>query len=164
MTNLKLVVLLLVFILTGSQPGFTQPGKSTVIRQAAKFDPARDAAQDIQSAIQEARRTHRRILLDVGGEWCVWCRRTDSFFAENPALQELRDKNFIWVKINFSEENKNEKVLSKYPKVAGYPHLFVLDEHGKLLHSQNTGDLESGKSYDLAKYSAFLQTWAPRRK
>ena len=44
---------------------------------------------------------------------------------------------------------------------AGYPHLFVLDANGKLLHSQNTGELEAGKSYDKGRFLAFVKRFAP---
>ena len=32
---------------------------------------------------------------------------------------------------------------------------------GRLLHSQFTGDLETGKGYDRARFFAFLKEWAP---
>jgi hypothetical protein len=61
----------------------------------------------------------------------------------------------------WSPENQNEEVLSKYPKIPGYPHLFVLDKNGKLIHSQDTSELEDGrKSYNLEKFTAFLKEWA----
>src|SRR4029077_7813639 len=120
----------------------------------------RDPAKDIQDAIAEAGRTGKRILLEVGGEWCSWCHIMDRYFEENPKLMELRDKNFVTVKINFSPENENKTLLSRYPPISGYPHIFVLDTNGKLLHSQDTGKLESGKSYDLAKFVSFLKKWA----
>ncbi|MGE5810097.1 MAG: thiol-disulfide isomerase, partial [Ignavibacteria bacterium] len=63
-------------------------------------------------------------------------------------------------KINYSKENENKKFLSKYPKIPGYPHLFVLDENGKLLHSQNTSELEKGRGHDREKVFAFLKEWA----
>ncbi|HKQ99572.1 MAG TPA: thioredoxin family protein, partial [Pyrinomonadaceae bacterium] len=100
-------------------------------------------------------------LLEVGGEWCIWCHIMDGFFEKHTELLALREKNFIMLKINFSEENKNEPVLSRYPAVAGYPHIFVLDRNGKLLHSQDTAQLEEGKSYNLEKFMAFLKTWSP---
>jgi len=73
----------------------------------------------------------------------------------------LLEENFIVLKINFSKENKNENFLSQYPQVAGYPHFFVLDKDGKLLHSQNTGELEKDKDYDKDKFIAFLNKWKP---
>ena len=68
------------------------------------------------------------------------------------------------MKVNFSEENENKAFLAAYPEIKGYPHLFVLDADGKLLHSQFTGDLEKGKGYDRGKFFAFLKGWAPAAK
>ena len=61
------------------------------------------------------------------------------------------------MKVNFSPQNRNEAVLSQWPKIKGYPHLFVLDAEGRLVHSQDTGELEAGKDYDEAKVIAFLE-------
>jgi thiol:disulfide interchange protein len=134
---------------------------TTHTKATEKFDPSRNARKDIEDAIGKAQKTHKRILLDVGGEWCVWCHRLDDYFAQNAKLNELREENFIWLKINFSPENENHEVLSAYPEIKGYPHIFVLDENGKLLHSQGTGELEAGNSYDLEKMLSFLSKWSP---
>ena len=53
-------------------------------------------------------------------------------------------------------------MLSRYPEVAGYPHFFVLDGQGKLLHSQDTAKLEKGKSYHARRFKRFLTRWGPR--
>jgi thiol:disulfide interchange protein len=137
-------------------------GASAESVSAPKFDPGRDAAKDIEAGIAQARESGRRVLLDVGGEWCIWCKRLDQLFEENRDLAELLHRNYVTVKVNYSKENKNELVLSRYPKVAGYPHLFVLENDGTLLHSQDTGQLEKGKAHDPAKVMAFLKSWAPR--
>ncbi len=125
------------------------------------FDPQRDAAKDIADALREAKRSDRRVLLDVGGEWCIWCHRLDTLFMRHPALAEYLHSNYVVVKVNYSKENKNEAVLSRYPKIPGYPHLFVLAKDGALLHSQDTGELESGKGHDPAKIRTFLEAWSP---
>ena len=127
-----------------------------------KYDPARDAEQDIKDAVVEAQRTGKRILLEVGGDWCHWCHIMDDYFDKNPKLTASRDNNFITVKINFSPQNENAKALSKYPKIPGYPHLFVLESNGALLQSQFTGELEEGQSYNLQKFTEFLSNWSPK--
>jgi len=124
-----------------------------------KFDPQRDPYKDLQSTITEASKLNKRIILDVGGDWCIWCKRIDAYIEENEEIKNLLDKNYIVMKVNYSKENNNEKFLSQYPKVAGYPHFFVLDKDGKFLHSQNTGDLEKDKSYSKEKFLAFLNKW-----
>jgi len=133
--------------------------------QHPTFDPGRNAGKDLQNAIHLAQKTHRRILLDVGGEWCIWCHRLDSLFLQNKDLQEFLNRHYVVVKVNVSKENMNQEFLSTYPKVAGYPHLFVLDQNGKLLHSQDTGELEYPKTYpvkghDKKKVFDFLEKWS----
>ncbi len=159
-------ILLIVTIVAGfgvftgawAQP---KPEPHPTYAPVTKFDPARDAEKDIADAVVEAQRTGRRVLLDVGGDWCIWCRRLDSLFAMNKDLSEFEHQKFVVVKVNWSKENKNEKVLSKYPPIPGYPHIFILGSDGKLLHSQNTGELESGNHHDRGKVLAFLKRWAP---
>ena len=126
----------------------------------SRFDPSRDASADIQNALAEARRTGRRVLLDVGGEWCIWCRRLDTLFTVHAELEKYRAAHYVVVKVNWSPENKNEKVLSRYPPVRGYPHLFVLETDGTVLRSEDTGELEKGKGHDPEKVMAFLRAWA----
>lgn len=136
--------------------------KETVERE--KFDPARNPAEDLKNAVANAQKENKRIILDVGGEWCVWCRWMDEFFIKNPELAKLRDENFVWLKVNMSEENENTEFLSAYPKAEGYPHLYILESDGTFLHSQGTSVLEDGKkSYDLQKYIEFLQKWSPEK-
>jgi len=125
-----------------------------------QFDPSRDGAVDLADAIGEATRSGRRVLVEVGGEWCSWCRRLDDLLARDKELGDVRDRYYVAVKINWSVENRNEKVLSSFPKIPGYPHLFVLAPDGTLLHSQDTAELESGDGHDPARVLAFLKRWA----
>jgi hypothetical protein len=85
----------------------------------------------------------------------------DRVFQQHSELEQLRDRNYVTVFVNFSKENKNEEFLSRYPKVAGYPHLFVLQNDGKLLHSQETSALEQGNGYNSRRMREFLLKWAP---
>ena len=127
-----------------------------------RFDPGRDPARDLDTALRMARATRRRVLAEVGGEWCTWCHIMDHFFAANPELAKIRDTNFIVLKINYSKENHNQAFLARWPKVEGYPHFFVLDANGRLLHSQDTSVLETTKDYDATAFRAFLLQWSPR--
>ena len=111
------------------------------------FDPARDAAKDLAAALALARAQGKRVIVDVGGEWCVWCHIMDRFIAANPDVRALIDTHYVWLKVNFSKANENAALLGRWPKVEGFPHLFVLDAGGNVLHSQDTGKLEAGKSY-----------------
>lgn len=139
--------------------------KKTVVKPFSreKFDPLRDPKADLSSAMIAAANENKRIILDVGGEWCGWCIYMDKFFYLNPNVDKLRNDNYVWVKVNMSPENENSAFLASYPAPKGYPHLYVLDETGKLLHSQDTAPLEAGKGYDIAQFTAFLKEWTPKK-
>ena len=125
-----------------------------------RFDPARDPQRDLWAATDEARAQHKRILLDIGGEWCGWCRLLDRTIAGDLQLSEFVTSHFVIVKVNFSEENPNKEFLSCFPFIFAYPHLFVLDSDGRLLHSQMTDVFETGGQLDAKRLLEFFQRWA----
>lgn len=124
------------------------------------YDPGRDAALDIGQAISEARKTGKSILLEVGGDWCPWCHKLDEFFQNHSDVRELRDAHFIVVNVYYGSDKKNEKVLARYSKVLGIPHLFVLDKNGNLLRSQHAVELQTSGDYDPDKMKQFLTKWS----
>ena len=125
-----------------------------------RFDPSRDAAADVAQAVATASAQGKRVIVDVGGEWCSWCHILDRFIASNADVRALIDAKYVWVKVNYSKENRNRALLSHWPAIEGYPHLFVLDANGRLVHSQDTSELESGKGYDKPRVIAMLRRWS----
>jgi len=136
-----------------------QNAGATPASPAPKFDPTRDAAKDISAAVADAKRTNRRVILDVGGEWCGWCHALDRYFVEHEDLRALRDQHYVWLKVNYSPENTNAVVLGRYPGINAYPHLIVLDQDGSLVQSQDTSPLEEGPTYNYDRMKAFLLKW-----
>jgi hypothetical protein len=127
------------------------------------YETGRDVADDIQAAIGKARAEKKRILVEAGGDWCPWCHTMHKFYEKNPKLAELRDQKFVVVRVAVDPKEPLPKALAKYPPPAGYPHLWVLDENGSMLQSQDTSKLEKGESYDLEKFEFFLKDFGTRR-
>lgn len=124
------------------------------------YDPKRDPTMDLAKAEAAAVQGHKRILLEVGGDWCVWCKYLDKFFAENADVRDVRDANFVLMKVNMSSLNENAAFLSRLPKIPGYPWIFVLDSDGELVTSKNTDDLENGANgYNAKRIKEFLTVW-----
>lgn len=172
------VILLLSIVLLGcTAPAANAPEVATATETVAEqetaaereiplyfideYSESRDPAEDLSQAIAEAQRSERRILLEIGGEWCVWCHILDDFLKEQDSIATRLKENFVVVKINVSPENENAEFMAQYPDVEGYPHFFVLEGNGDLLHSQNTALLEEGESYNPEVFSAFIEKWAP---
>ncbi len=130
----------------------------------AGYDKTRDPAADLAAAIPQAQRENKRILLEVGGEWCIYCRLINKVIHADERLLKMLDDGFIVVKVNFSDDVKNEAFLSHYPAIPSYPHLFVLETDGTFLLSQTPDDFMDKDRYVPDKILGFLQKWAPKKK
>ncbi len=127
------------------------------------YDPTRDPSVDLDTAIARAAAEDKRILIQVGGEWCVWCHILDGYITSEKEIAAELGASFLILKVNFDTVNRNEAFLSKYPAIPGYPHIYVLESDGSLLHSQHTDELEEGRSYSRSAILGFLRKWAPER-
>ena len=123
------------------------------------YDPARDPAADGRAAIELARRTNRLVLIEIGGDWCVWCRRLDRFLDTHPDLQRRLYRQFVVLKVNVSEANDNAAFLAGLPRFAGYPHAFIADARGRILHSQDPREWIEDGHYSPMRFLAFLDRW-----
>lgn len=127
------------------------------------FDPGRDAELDLRHALATAEAQRKRVFVDLGGEWCTWCHVFDRFIASHPAVARTLDDHYVFLKVNYSPQNPNRQLLSRWPRAAGYPHFYVLDPSGKVLASQRSAELGSGNDYDEGKVLSFLERNVRRR-
>src|SRR3990167_6900565 len=70
----------------------------------AAYDPARDAAADLAATLERARAEDKRVILEVGGEWCVWCKLLDAYVHDTPGYSARLAREFIIMKVNYSDE------------------------------------------------------------
>lgn len=128
----------------------------------AGYDPKADAVAQIDSAISEAKERGKNVVLQVGGSWCPWCVRLHKFLTDDTELRRRVTEDYVWVQIYYGKENKNEKALSRLGDLRGYgvPVLVVLSPEGKVVHIQNTGELEEGEGYSKARVLEFLDRYA----
>ena len=152
-----LLTLLSLLILPGwalaMEPADQLPAYSQV------YDPARDPFADGHAAIQLAKATNRRVLIELGGDWCSWCHIMDRFFDNNPDVKTKLHQTFVMLKVNVSDLNDNAEFLKAFPKPLGYPHMYVADNDGKLLQSKDTADFLVNGKYSRERFMAFFSRW-----
>jgi thiol:disulfide interchange protein len=145
--------------ITASQSPST--GNAPTASRVIYPDPAQ-AKADLAAAFKTAAATHKRILLDFGGNWCGDCKALDLYFHD-PANQPILKANFILVDINVGRLDANLDLAGKYevPLGKGVPALAVLSDKGKLLYSQKSGEFEAMRRMESSAVTNFLLQWKP---
>jgi hypothetical protein len=128
------------------------------------YEKDADAKAEIRGALAKAARTHKRVILDFGGNWCYDCHVLEAAFRQAD-VSPLVAGSFIVVHVDIGKMDKNLDVAQKYkvPIDKGVPALAVLASDGALLYSQQHGEFESARNMDPDDLIAFLKKWSPAR-
>ena len=128
------------------------------------YKPEENAETEITKAVAEAKRSGKNVFIQIGGNWCIWCARFHEYITNDAQLDSLVNANYVVYHLNYSKENHNVNLLTKYrfPQRFGFPVFLILDSDGNLIHTQNSWYLEDGeKSYNREKVKSFLTEWGP---
>jgi thiol:disulfide interchange protein len=124
------------------------------------YPPPEQASADIAAALKSAAASHKRVILDFGGNWCTDCHVLDLYFHD-AANRPLLTANYILVHINVGHLDANQDIAAHYqiPFNKGVPAIAVLDDRGKLLYSQKSGEFEAMRSMQTGSVTDFLLRW-----
>ncbi len=135
------------------------------------YDETINPATQITEAVAKASANGKFVVAQLGGNWCKWCIRFAKFVDADPELKKLVEDNYEFIHVNYNprstdsnaDQAATEAALKKLgnPVRFGYPVLVVLDNEGNVIHTQDSGFLESGEGYDKEKVKRFFESWTP---
>ena len=128
------------------------------------YAPPEEARSEIDAALAEAAKDHKRVILVFGANWCYDCHVLDATFHSKD-IAPLVEANYHVVHVNVGEEDKNLDLVAKYgvPLNKGIPALAVLDPDGKVVYTQKQGEFEDSVKIGPADVIAFLEKWRPAK-
>lgn len=136
------------------------------------YDGTLNQMDQIDKAVRQAKADGKFVVCQVGGNWCPWCLRFADFITKDAEIHQLISDNFVYIHVDYSpkefkndpaRKERSEKMMKRLgnPGRFGYPVFVVLDEKGKVIHTQDSSFLEEGKGYDKAKVVRFFKNWTP---
>lgn len=133
--------------------------------RSAPYDAQADGSKQVDSALVSARKEGKRVLLQFGANWCVWCVRLHALFASDERIAARLRESYVVVLIDVNE-GRNAGVNERYgkPTRLGLPAIVLLDAEGKPLVTQDTEEFEVGSGHDPKKVLAFLEKWASKTR
>lgn len=147
------------FVFLTLQPVFGQS-----IEKKKIYNEEADAKTEISNAVKNAQTNKKHVLLQIGGNWCSWCIKFNELTTTNEEIKNYIKDNYEVVHVNYSPKNKNLEVLEelKFPQRFGFPVFVILNDKGELIHTQNSGYLESKETqgHDPKTVLGFLKDWS----
>mgnify|MGYP001771037042 CR=1 FL=1 len=113
--------------LSASAFKFVEPAGSKKVEVSA-----RDMGKwytDLNEALKVAKATNRLVFVDIGTEWCVFCKKMAREVFPTTEFQE-QAKYFVFVHLDGDHQ---EDQVSQFG-VTGYPTMVILNKDGKEIH------------------------------
>jgi thiol:disulfide interchange protein len=123
------------------------------------YDEAANADAQVAAAFARAQKSHKRVLIDLGGNWCVDCLVLTNF-VRLPEMHSFVEAHYEVVLVDVGRFNRNLQIPARFgitKRLDGVPALLIATPDGKLVNGGNifaTADAHSMTPQALADYLA----------
>lgn len=83
----------------------------------------------------------------------------DRFIRAHPNVESRLHETFVVLKVNVSDVNDNAEFIAAFPPPRGYPHMYITDSTGTILHSQDTANFREDDEYSEQHFMIFFDHW-----
>jgi thiol-disulfide isomerase/thioredoxin len=121
-----------------------------------------DADRDVAAALEQARTQKKRVLIDLGGNWCPDCRILAAIM-ELPEARRFLDTYFVVVSVDVGRMNRNLQIPAQFgikQRLEGVPAVLVVDTNGTLLDGGHIFALDDARSMTPQAVVDWLALWA----
>ena len=125
------------------------------------YDEKADASADLDKALARAKKSGKRVLIKMGGNWCGDCRILQATM-DLPEMKAWVNRNFETISVDVGRMDKNLQIPARYgitTKLEGVPAIFVVDPKSgqQLVSKAQVADLADARHMqpqDLANWLA----------
>jgi thiol-disulfide isomerase/thioredoxin len=123
------------------------------------YDETANADAQVAAAFARAQKSHKRVLIDLGGNWCADCIILANF-VKLPEMHRFMAAHYEEVSVDVGRFNRNLQIPAHFgftKRLEGVPALLIATPDGKLVNGDNifaTADARNMTPQALADYLA----------
>jgi thiol-disulfide isomerase/thioredoxin len=123
------------------------------------YDESANADAAVAAAFARAKKSHKRVLIDLGGNWCGDCIVLANFF-QLPEMRRFVAAHYEEVSVDVGRFNRNLQIPARFgftKRLEGVPTLLIATPDGKLVNGDSvfaTADARNMTPQSLADYLA----------
>jgi thiol-disulfide isomerase/thioredoxin len=126
------------------------------------YDEKANADAAVNAAFKRAERSRKRVLIDLGGNWCGDC----IVFANILRLPEVKafvDKHYEVAVVDVGRFNRNLQVPARFgitKRLEGVPAVLIATPEGKLVNAGHVAALADARHMTPQAIADWLAKWA----
>jgi len=123
------------------------------------YDESANADAAVAAAFARAKKSQKRVLIDLGGNWCGDCIVLANF-VQLPEMRRFVESHYEEVSVDVGRFNRNLQIPARFgftKRLEGVPTLLIATPDGKLVNGDNvfaTADARHMTPQALADYLA----------
>jgi len=101
------------------------------------FSDSADANADVEKAFAQARAQNKRVLIDLGANWCADCRILQALM-DRPEVHGFLTANYAIAVVDVGRLNRNLQIPARFgvtDRLEGVPAILIADPDGKLVNA-----------------------------
>ncbi|MBO9669092.1 MAG: thioredoxin family protein [Sphingobium sp.] len=125
------------------------------------YDERADANKDVAAAKARAKAQGKKLIIDLGGNWCADCRILAGVM-ELPEVRAFVQRHYVVVTVDVGHFDRNEQIPAMYgvKSVKGVPALMIVDpKTDKLLNGDKLSALADARSMTPQALADWLALW-----
>ena len=169
LTTLLPALAALSFLATGA-PAATAPHMNIAsladlpVVERAPYDENADADAAVNAAFARAKKNGKRVLIDLGGNWCGDCIVLANLM-QRPELKRFLAANFEIVSVDVGRFSKNLQIPARFGatdrlKSGGVPAIIVAEPNGTFVNQSDISALEDARHMTPQAIADWLAQWA----
>ncbi|MDE2182180.1 MAG: thioredoxin family protein [Alphaproteobacteria bacterium] len=138
--------------------------KALPVVERTPYDEAANAKADVDAAFARARKSHKRVLIDMGGNWCGDCIVLANLM-QLPEMKRFLAAHFEIVTVDVGRFDKNLDIPARFGvadklKSGGVPSIIIAEPDGKMVNKTDLSALEDARHMSPQAIAAWLAQWA----
>jgi thiol:disulfide interchange protein len=126
------------------------------------YDEKANANAAVAAAFARAKKSHKRVLIDLGGNWCVDCIVLANF-VELPQVKRFVTAHYEWVAVDVGRFNKNLQIPARFgltKRLVGVPTILIVTPDGKQINQNDVFAVSDARSMTPQALADHLMKYA----
>jgi len=125
------------------------------------YDESANADAVVAAAFDRAKKSHKLVMLDLGGNWCPDCIILANLMRI-PAMQKFMQAHYEFASVDVGRFDKNLQVPARFgytERLKGVPTVLVATPDGKLVNDGHVFALSDARHMTPQSLAAYLAEW-----